>query len=196
MKTFKIGIAGTHSTGKTTFVTLLERTFAQLNVTTKRVRDLASEARDRGFPILREHTYESTLWIMTTGISRELELATAADVVIVDRPVGDALGYLGAALEHRGAVLPDGDREVLETLTRHHSRSYDVLFKTDVDPTIAIDRTKDRDFDPAYRLLCAHHVDRVFSDLAIPHHALGASDHDASVARVVQAYYARRGDRP
>jgi predicted ATPase len=183
-------VAGTHSTGKTTFVQDLERAFAKIGVRTARVDDLAVSAREHGFPILRDHTYESTLWIMTHGISLELELAMAAPVVIVDRPVPDALGYLRAALEYRQAALAEGEVTCLEMLAKHHSGSYQVLFKTIVDRTVAIDRTKERDFDDGYRLTCAKHIENVFTDLVIPFRPLPVDGNRAGIELALAGFHA------
>src|SRR5688572_12177198 len=102
----KIGIAGTHSTGKTTILEFVGQKLQEAGFSTARVSDLASAARDAGFPILREHTFSSTLWIISRGICEELAAALKCDVILVDRPAPDALGYLYAALEHRGVSLP------------------------------------------------------------------------------------------
>src|SRR5437899_994966 len=103
----KLAIAGSHSTGKTSLLQSVERVLRSEGYRVTRVSDLAVEARDHGFPILREHTSASTLWIMTRGITLELEAELNADVVLVDRPVADALGYLSAALKHRRSRLTE-----------------------------------------------------------------------------------------
>ncbi len=126
----KIGIAGTHSTGKTTILEFVAQGIRNAGFTTTRVSDLASTAREAGFPILRDHTFESTLWIMARGICEELEAALKFDVVLVDRPVPDALGYLYAALNHRRQELPEEEIAYLKTLTRMHASTYAALFQT------------------------------------------------------------------
>ncbi|HCU51943.1 MAG TPA: hypothetical protein DGG94_19440, partial [Micromonosporaceae bacterium] len=87
MKTFKVAVTGTHSTGKTTFAEALKETLDAQGYNTVCVSDLGEECRDRGFNILYDHTPQSTLWIMTEGIRREMEAALTANVIIVDRPV-------------------------------------------------------------------------------------------------------------
>ena len=105
MAAVKLGVAGTHSTGKSTLVEALASALRERGLRVGRVADLATSARDLGFPILRDHTFESTLWIMTRGIAAELEAALRVDVVLVDRPALDALGYFWAALAYRRAKL-------------------------------------------------------------------------------------------
>lgn len=173
---FKIGIAGTHSTGKTTF---LEALFGALTASGKRVgrvSDLGSAAMDAGFPILRDHTFESTLWIMTRGASNELEIALDCDVLLVDRPVPDALGYLWAALEYRNARLPDWQGQMLRDFASAYSLTYDLLLKTELNAVIPIGDGKERDRDLEFRALAAKMVDRVFVEFNLPHRTLNSDN--------------------
>ncbi|HEV7402652.1 MAG TPA: AAA family ATPase [Chthoniobacteraceae bacterium] len=112
----KLAISGTHSTGKTSLLQSVESVLRAEGYRVARVSDLATEARDHGFPILREHTFASTLWIMTRGITLELEAELNADVVLVDRPVADAMGYFSAALKHRGSSLNEPEERYLRML--------------------------------------------------------------------------------
>ncbi len=98
----KIAVAGTHSTGKTTFLTRLRHLLETAGYQVASVAVPVAAARDHGFPILREQTAATTLWIITTAIAAELAAARRADVVLVDRPVTDALAYHLAAHAWRG----------------------------------------------------------------------------------------------
>jgi nucleoside-triphosphatase THEP1 len=91
-RSIKIGVAGTHSTGKSTFLSTLTSTLNDRGFVIGGVSDLASRASDLGFPILADHTFESTLWIMAECMRQEAELSLTCDVILVDRPVPDALG--------------------------------------------------------------------------------------------------------
>jgi hypothetical protein len=165
MTAIKLGVAGTHSTGKTTLVTNLKRSLEQRGLRVKRIGDLATQARNLGFPILREHTFESTLWIMTRGISETLEIGLDADIVIVDRPAFDALGYLRAALAHRDELLPELQHKYLMDLARYDAGSYDVLCKTVLDSAIALG--PDRDPDPVFRASADAQIELVMKSLEI-----------------------------
>lgn len=66
------------------------------------VADLGENALRMGLPILENHTWASTLWFMTRGISNEVEAWSHADVILVDRPVPDALGYYRAGPHLQG----------------------------------------------------------------------------------------------
>lgn len=101
-----IAFTGTHSTGKSTFVDDLTDIAEKQGLRVGKVKDNASECAKAGFPILRDHTFSSTLWIMTTVIREEQHESLSADLVIVDRPVSDAIGYLEAALAVTGRNVP------------------------------------------------------------------------------------------
>lgn len=163
----KIAITGTHSTGKSTLFANVARKFRDQGYKVTRVGDLAVEARAKGFPILRDHTFASTLWIMTRGISLELEACISSDIVLVDRPVSDALGYLVAALNYRHQALTPFEKEYLERLAEQHSRTYHCMFKTCIDPSKPIDNAKSRDMDTVFRSQVDAALDSILSDLKI-----------------------------
>jgi hypothetical protein len=175
----KIAIAGTHSTGKTSFIESVQSKLREKGCTVKKVSDLATEARKHGFPILREHTFSSTLWIMTRCINLELEGSLSADMVLVDRPVHDAYGYLLAALKHRNESLTEDEMAYLESLVTHHARTYQFLFKTTIDETRPINSAKERDMDRVFRSQVAGELDSLFLRLKICCEALS---HDRAVA--------------
>jgi predicted ATPase len=153
---FKIGVAGSHSTGKTTLVGALRDRIVSRNLRVGRVDDLAGRARDLGFPILREHTFESTLWIMAECMRQEAERSLCCDIILVDRPVLDALGYLKAALAVSGRVIEPGRLQALERIAYAHARDYDVLVVTILDPSIPLG--PGRDDDPVFRVAASKAV--------------------------------------
>jgi len=165
MTKIKVGIAGTHSTGKSTLITQLATKLAARGFRVKCVGDLATAANNIGFPILHDHTFESTLWIMSRGISCELEASLQADVVLVDRPIMDALAYLFAALNHRGCKLePDGSKYLFD-LAQHHARTYAVLCKTVLDPRIPLGAGRDQDV--MFRAAVDGELQSVFSKISV-----------------------------
>jgi hypothetical protein len=184
--TIKIGIAGTHSTGKSTFVRLLQQRLEAAGLSSATVSDLAVEARNAGFPILREHTFESTAWIVTRCMTLELEAGLKFRIVIVDRPVPDALGYLRAALESRNSTIDVGQRTYLEELVKLHAKSYDQLLVTTIDPSIPIDTSEERDLDPVFRNMAASGIAAVFDTLKLPYKALPALGREAVADSIVQ----------
>lgn len=161
----KFGVAGTHSTGKSTLVQELDTALTARGLRVGRVADLATKARDLGFPILRDHTFESTLWIMTHGISAQLVASLNVDVVLVDRPALDAVGYLWAALEHRNASLHPAQREYLLALARHDTATYYLLCQTELDREIPLGPNRDEDF--RFREAAGKHITAVFSQIQV-----------------------------
>lgn len=142
-----IGIAGTHSTGKTTFVEEVFRAAKARGLSVETVGDTATRCRDAGFPILRDHTFESTLWIISSVIRAELEAGLRAQLVIVDRPVPDALGYLEAALCSTSRTITTQQRAYLYSLASHHLQRYSLLLKTELDESIPLGPERDPDLD-------------------------------------------------
>jgi hypothetical protein len=145
-----IALVGTHSTGKTTFVHALADRLRRNRVDVAVVNDLGVNALELGLPILWNHTWASTMWIITRGISLELEAWLEADVLLVDRGIPDALGYYEAALAYRGA-LPEPERlEQLGRIVADHAQHYDLILRTELDPSIPLGAEKPRDTDMRY----------------------------------------------
>lgn len=160
-----IAFTGTHSTGKSTFVDKLTDIAEKRGLRVGIVKDNASECAKAGFPILREHTFGSTLWIMTTVIREEQHEGLSADLVIVDRPVSDAIGYLEAALAVTGRNVRPEDRDYLYALAKLHAPRYELLFKTILDESVPLG--PDRDPDLAYRKNVDSHIDATLCRLGV-----------------------------
>lgn len=185
-KPLVIGVLGTHSTGKSSFLARLCSELRRLGFEVSTVTDLGEQAQRTGLPILYNHTWVSTSWFITRGISLELEAWPHSDVVLVDRAVPDALGYLRAALDFRGEEIDRARMQALEAMVRTHSTHYDLLFQTKLDPTIPLGSNKARDADTRFRQLAAHHVDQALRDLRIPSIPLPADGHEKAIEHAVQ----------
>ncbi|MBX9685874.1 MAG: ATP-binding protein [Candidatus Obscuribacterales bacterium] len=158
MNAIRIAITGTHSTGKSTFCNSAAESLTKRGFKVGRVSDLATAARDHGFPILREHTHDSTLWIITQGIANELVAALSNDVVIVDRGVPDALGYWLAALEHRGETAKSDELTRISSIVRAHTSSYHLLFNTVLNRELPLGENQERDKDMHFRESAEKHI--------------------------------------
>lgn len=163
--TLFVGIAGTHSTGKTSFVQDVLKQAEKCGISVAVVSDTATKCREAGFPILRDHTFESTLWIITSVIKAELEAGLKANLVLVDRPVPDALGYLEAALSATSRTLSEEQRAYLYGLAEHHARRYSLILKTQLDESIPLG--EDRDPDSDFRRDAGRCIDAVLTQLGI-----------------------------
>jgi AAA domain-containing protein len=184
-KPLMIGVMGTHSTGKSTFLARLAHELRRQHIQVATVADLGEQAQRTGLPILHNHTWASTLWFATRGISYELEAWLHGDVVLVDRPVPDALGYYRAALEYRGEQPEPTTLAYLESLVRGHSVHYDLLFRTTLDPSIPLGANKERDQDSEFRVLADHFVGRVLDELDLAHELLPADGHDQALFQAI-----------
>ena len=179
----KIAIAGTHSTGKTTLMRRTEAELTARGLSTAYVHDSAQSARDLGFPILSDHTFESTAWIMAEAIRLECVASLTAEVILIDRPVPDALGYLVAALKTTDRTLAPGRLERLEAVCAAWVGEYDLTFVTRLDRDIPIG--PGRDDDEAFRVAAGEEIARIMSGLAPGATTVGAADADGAIATAI-----------
>jgi hypothetical protein len=161
---FKLAITGAHSTGKSTFLDALDARLTARGVRVGRIGGLAKRARDLGFPILANHTIESTLWIMAEGLRLEAELSLACDVILVDRPPLDALAYLKAGLEVSGGVADEARLARLHDLARASTSDYGIMVLTILDPAVTLGEGRDRDV--ALRAAADRQVAALIAELA------------------------------
>lgn len=179
----KIGIGGSHSTGKTTFLIKLKARLEHTDLSICHVQDLATNAQDLGFPILTQHTYDSTLWIMAEGMRRESEATLSSDVILIDRPVFDALGYFEAALEVAGRTPDTRQLKELRTISKAHLGAYDCVIGTELNPAIALG--EDRDENETFRIAAANHIRTILNNEAPDALRLTSSNADEMLDRVV-----------
>ncbi len=184
MAQFKIGIFGTHSTGKSSFLKKLEAELVNRGLSVKTLGGLAVEARDRGFPILANHTFESTLWMMARGISLELEHKTQ-DILLVDRPPVDALGYQLAAFEFRNEKLDTRRQAYLRELVAHHCLTYGCLIYSKATAPVTIDPEKPRDTDEGFRSTVDRHLHQLAETIPQVLVLDGTTDTESKVIRTI-----------
>jgi nicotinamide riboside kinase len=183
---------GAHSTGKTSFVARLHEACTNRGLKVVSVSDLGAAAAEEGFGVLRDHCFESTLWIMTTGIASELSAALDHDVVIADRAVPDALGYLSAALKYRGEELPPHRWHSLKCLARHHARDYDLLIKTELDTTVPIADDGRRDLDWHFRSVVDDCLEDLIAELGLQATRLSMANVESWNLRLWKALHMQR----
>lgn len=191
-----IAVVGTHSTGKSTFLARLAHELRRDDIEVATVADLGEQAQRIGLPILHNHTWASTLWIITRGISNEVEAWLHADVVLIDRAVPDALGYYLAALAYRHEQPEPAALAFLETVIARHSSNYDLILRTTLDPTIPLGADKPRDNNTDFRVLADHYVGRVLHELRLSHELLPANAGDHLLSRVLTFTAARLAIQP
>ncbi|WP_196812291.1 AAA family ATPase [Nocardia sp. CNY236] len=172
-----LAVTGTHSTGKSSFLQALSEQLRRDRIEVAVVSDLGAEALAHRLPILDRHTWASTLWFISRGMASEAVAWMNADVVLVDRPVPDALAYYEAALEYRCEQPDLGNVAHLEALVIQHVRNYDLILRTILDPTIPLDLSKPRGTDLEFRALADRHVAKVLERHDIEHDPLLSHGH-------------------
>lgn len=180
-----IAVAGTHSTGKSTFLAKVAAQLRGQGLAVATVSDLGEAAQRAGLPILTEHTWASTLWIITRGLSLEIEAWPQADVVLVDRPIPDALGYYRAALDYRHEPSDPARMTALTALVRDYVGHYDLIYRTVLDRAVPLGDNKPRDTNREFRALADWHVADVLADLDIPATPLTIDGHTRAVDRAI-----------
>jgi hypothetical protein len=187
----KIAIAGTHSTGKTTLMGRLEKELAARGFTPQYVHDSAANARDLGFPILRDHTFESTAWMMAEAIRLETVASLSANVILVDRPVPDALGYLVAAHEVTGRTLEAGKLKRLDAISTAWVGEYDLILLTELDGSIPLG--PGRDNDERFRVAAGQAIASLLERIAPGHVIVRARGADEALRIAIDTAERHRG---
>ncbi|MFJ2400392.1 hypothetical protein ACIOUE_03750 [Streptomyces xanthochromogenes] len=187
-KLIRIGVMGTHSTGKSLLMRRIEMELRGLDIPVQRTGQLGRRAALVPLPKMQHHTVESTRWVLATGMADEIAATAREDdapvrVVLADRACWDALAYFRAALEWRGASVPRTDREALHQLAAAHT-PYDLLFATVLDPSIPVQPK--HDYDARYRVLVDHHTHMLLREDSIPHLRVTADD-DSQTAAIERA---------
>jgi len=178
MPSIKIAVGGAHSTGKTTFLQRLLEAIGKKGLSCSVVGDLAGKCP---LPILREHTVESTLWIVTTGIAAEIAAAHKSKVVLVDRSVLDAWAYLQATGNSRALKSSPTALTTLENAIRNWPPTYTLLYQTIIDEQLPIENNKGRDLDPKYRTEVARQIGLAYTHFAAQSRSLSATNSDAEI---------------
>jgi len=185
----KIGVAGTHSTGKSTLISAIQTRLAARGLKIGRIDDLAQRARDLGFPILTKHTYESTLWIMAECMRQEAEASLNSDVILVDRPVFDALGYLEAALEVTHRQIEQSRIEELRAIAAAHAQDYDLLVVTVLDSALPLGEGRDSNLE--FRQAAGRHIDKIARQIAPTALRLTAANSEQIAGEVIEFVLAK-----
>ncbi|MFE9331717.1 AAA family ATPase [Streptomyces sp. NPDC006925] len=177
----RIAVAGTHSTGKTTLLRLLETELRATGRTVARTpASFAAKAAELGFPKLQQQSAECTEWIITASAAAAAEATLSADVVLVDRSALDPVAYYLAAVE-QGCYEPDPAAvHRLSALAAIHAGGYGLLVATVLDPAVRLGDHRDRDLE--YRASVDRQLHRLLSELDIPHQRMTSTPDDQAAA--------------
>ncbi len=180
----KIAVAGTHSTGKSTFIANLHRELRDREVSAECVHPSARRAMELGFPILSEHTFESTAWMMAKTIQLEMCAALRSNIVLMDRPVPDALGYLLGALRHTGRVIEEERLSRLDAICASWIQEYHLIIVTELDPSMPI--APGRDADCGFRVAVGNAISEVVSRMTSKHLVLRRGEEESALAAAIE----------
>ncbi|MGA2130252.1 MAG: AAA family ATPase [Candidatus Pacearchaeota archaeon] len=119
----KVGVIGTHGTGKTVICHELVSELGKLSIPVDYVGETAREVPN-GLVINEGTTRETQEWILHTQIAKELAAKREA-VVICDRATIDNYAYL---------QRQSGGNLIYDAMIRHHLPSYSLLLKVPIKP--------------------------------------------------------------
>lgn len=182
----RIGVLGTHSTGKTQLLKRIESELRGHGLTVARTGRLGKRAASLGLPKMQHHTSISTEWIITQGVADELAaVAGGAHAVLADRAAFDAVAYYLAALEYRGEDPDPLECERLRLLAATQAPQYDLLLATVLDPGIAVEQS--HSYDPRYRALVDQHIHALLAEEKLEHLTVTGTSQTGAVRHAVRA---------
>ncbi|MFD9503472.1 AAA family ATPase [Streptomyces sp. NPDC060035] len=185
----RVGVMGTHSTGKTMLLKRIEMELRAHGVPVTRTGRIGRRAAHIGLPKMQKHTEASTEWVIAQGIADELAAAAQLDpgpaqVVLADRAALDALSYFHAAQEWRTEHPNRLERERLRLLAFTQAPKYDLLLATVLDTAVQVEPK--HDYDARYRILVDQHTHRILAEDALSHQRV-TSDPDSQARAVERA---------
>lgn len=186
-----IGVAGTHSTGKSTFCRELKAGLELRDIRVETVPSFGALAAQQGIPLLTQHTYDSTMWFIDRTLEAEHAARTNAEVVLVDRPVIDAVAYWSAAVVYRGMSITPHELEAIGNLMMNHVPNYTTVLATKLDHTIALG--PGRDTDSRFRTAVDTHLHDILGRHAITHQVLSPTAREGILAHVTADVFQRLG---
>ena len=107
---YKIGLIGTHGTGKTSLAAIVSGELKRRQVEAKFISEIATQAKEKGLPINEDTTIAAQMWILHNQFAQELALGSHRydrpnyEVLICDRGP-DNYCYLENSLGHNDYAL-------------------------------------------------------------------------------------------
>ena len=152
----KVGLCGSHSTGKTTLIQQLKKEMPRLNL-------VSEAARDCPYPINEKTNFRSQEWIFRTQVKRELD-AALDDITISDRTVYDQLAYIRYAYEE-GNITYD-EYMLLERYITKWGKTYDYIVYLPIE--FSLEKDGIRSTDEFYRVAIDNHVKDILEEHVSP----------------------------
>ncbi len=152
---YKIALVSTHGTGKTALAGLIEGELKRRNIEARAIREMSTQARERGLPINEQTTKETQLWILYRQFAEELlhsqprQSREAYQVIICDRGpdnycylkhrCGDdplalnlTLGHLQQFPYNQLYLLPIVDEQIVDDGTRSVDDAFQQAMDTEI----------------------------------------------------------------
>ncbi|WP_260958495.1 ATP-binding protein [Pseudomonas citri] len=191
MSSIVIGVAGTHSTGKSTFCSDLKASLELKGVRVETISSFGALAVQQGIPLLTQHTYDSTMWFIDRTLEAEHAARTNAEVVLVDRPIIDAVAYWNAAVEYRGTYAAAHEVEAIGSLLLNYCPNYTTVLATKLDTSVALG--PGRDTDTRFRASVDTHLHELLGRLSINHRVLSPAVREALLEELTADVFHRMG---
>ncbi len=120
----KIGLIGTHETGKTTFGLIFAGYLKSMDYSANLVSEAA---RMSPFGLLEDTTMETEMWIINQQINNELATSKFSDILVCDRTSLDTLAYSKYVLEKNPTEENKAIYELINKIADLNIKSYDIF---------------------------------------------------------------------
>jgi predicted ATPase len=159
----KILISGTFSTGKTTLARAVTRDLREHRA---KVSLISETARYCPYPLNKNQTFETSLWLMTEQMRREIEMTIEKpSIIICDRGIPDILSHaltIPIRSEQDFSTL-----KTMKTIMSSWAPTYDRVYWAKIDHEYNIIRDELRISDDVYQLQLEETIKKVFEELNI-----------------------------
>ncbi|GKW36715.1 MULTISPECIES: AAA family ATPase [Pectobacterium] len=182
VRKFLIGIAGTHSTGKSSFCNILSESLLSIGVKVSKVPSFGKLALELGIPLLRDHTFESTLWFINKTLEAKENAMRNSHVVIVERPEIDSFAYWKAAIDYNKKDWIPEEREKIQSLVLENTKDYTHFFATKLNPLIPL--APGRDDDVKFRKSVDFHLHQLTQSLPNKITILRSDEHENTLLKL------------
>ena len=154
-KKLKVGVLGSHDTGKTTLGFSL---CSRLKSKHLFVGFVEESVRECPFPVNDMTNFLSQYWILNKQINYEIEKHERYNVIVTDRTTIDNFAY--ALRAARNGKISSDDLEILRIKAEHWAKTYNFLFYATI-PKKRLENDGFRDTTKQFQL----EIDKIIQDL-------------------------------